>query len=132
MQSNFPFLCFFFKGSFLDVEFLYISNLFSALLAHFFHLWHFRCSFIFFSYVSPKLNKFFHLRYLAYMFCPSFYVLKKVFLLSFKVTIIHYSKVPEKRKKLIFLLPPHAVFRTPLPPTPHINFGIFKPRSKKI
>ena len=41
-------------------------------------------------YVSPKFNKFFHLRYLAYMLCPS-YFLKKVLPVSFKVSIIHYS-----------------------------------------
>ena len=44
----------------------------------------------FFPYVSPKFNKFLHLWYLAYMFCLSFYLLKKVLLVSFKVSIIYY------------------------------------------
>ena len=44
-----------------------------TLLAHFLYPWHFRCSIIFFPYVSPKFNKFLHLWPLAYMLCPSFY-----------------------------------------------------------
>ena len=43
----------------------------------------------FFFHVSPKnLRNFW---YLAYMFCSSFYLLKKFLLVSFKVSIIHYS-----------------------------------------
>ena len=52
--------------------------------------WHFRCSTVFFPYISPKFNKFLHLRYLTYMFCASFYLLKKFLLVSFIVSIIHY------------------------------------------
>ena len=80
VQSNFYFyfFCFFFKGFFCDIKFLYINDLFSCLLTFSGH----DISGVpssFFPYVSPKFNKFLRLRYLAYMFCPFFYLLKKNF-----------------------------------------------------
>ena len=98
MQFNFPFSLFFSRVSSMVLNFFTLVICFlKCPLTFSTHPWHFKCSIIFFPYVSPKLLNFFNeffltnFQYLGYLISPSFYLLKKVLQVSFKVNIIHYS-----------------------------------------